>query len=354
MPWRIWTSSHTNRITLAEELTRFRRGDASVGGETIKMVEAGAGGPRGERGFAEMSEAFLEAVERDAGEGIARGDGATRAGIAALEMDFADLEADDAALVFAEELVFPEGGHAFNFERGAEAQADFVQREAGKPFANGLERSRGDDRGAVGDGVVGKTAGRIADEDLLLEEHAEPFGGVIVAIGERERVRGNATAVAGNGKRDISEIGSENGADQVNGGSALAIDPAAIHGIERPGAVERQAAGRTDARFADGDGVERFDGMEAQIRQARSYVLGGHEKSLAEVGKGRWVARVEGECGLVVRLRSNKGQPPALRVQQAAALQISCRRRRPVALRANAAGGRGELADCGRRRLARN
>ena len=86
-----------------------------------------------------MGEAFLEAVERDAGEGIARGDGAAGAGIAALEMDFADLEADDAALVFAEELVFPEGGDAIDLEGGAEAEADFVEGKAGEPFANGLE-----------------------------------------------------------------------------------------------------------------------------------------------------------------------------------------------------------------------
>jgi hypothetical protein len=64
----------------------------------------------------------------------------------------------------------------------------------------------------------------------------------------------------------------------VNGGSALAINPAAIHGIERPGAVEREAAGRTDARLADDDGVERFDGMEAQIREARSLVCGGTKR----------------------------------------------------------------------------
>ena len=82
-------------------------------------------------------------------------------------------------------------------------------------------------------------------------------------------MRGDAAAVGRNGKRNAAQIGSESRADQVNGGGALAIDPAAIHGIQRPGAIEREAAGRTDARFADGDGVERFDGMEAQIREAR-------------------------------------------------------------------------------------
>ena len=220
----------------------------------------------------------MEAFDGDAGEGIARGNGAARTGIAALEMNFADLESHDAALVFTKELVFPEGGHAIDFERGAEAETDFVQGEPGEPFADGLERSRGDDGGAVGDGVVGKTAGGVADEDLLLEEDAEPFGGVFVALGERKRVHGNVAAVAGNRQSDTAQIGREGGADQVNGGSALAINPAAIHGIERPGAVEREAAGRTDARLADDDGVERFDGMEAQIREARSLVCGGTKR----------------------------------------------------------------------------
>jgi len=220
------------------------------------MVEAGERRPRGERGFAQLGEALLEAAECDASEGIARRDGAAGAGIAALELGFADLEAYDAALIFAEELVFPEGGDAIDFERGAEAEADFLECEAGEPFAYGLQRSRRDDGGPVGDGIVGKTAERIADEDLLLEEHAEPFGGVIVAFGKREGMRGNAASVAGNGKCDAVQIGREDGADEVNGGSALAIDPASIQGIERPGTVERKAAGRTDARLADGDGVE--------------------------------------------------------------------------------------------------
>ena len=127
---------------MPEEFAGFGGGDAGVGGEAIEMVEAGAGGPRGERGFAELREALLEAIEHDARERIARGNGAPRAGIATLKMNFADLEAHGATLVFAEKPVFPERGHAIDFERGAEAQADFVQGEPGKPFAYGLQRSR--------------------------------------------------------------------------------------------------------------------------------------------------------------------------------------------------------------------
>ena len=120
-------------------------------------------------------------------------------------------------------------------------------------------------------------------------------------------MRGNAAAVARNGKRDAAQIGREGGADQVNGGSALAIDPAAIHGIERPGAVERKAAGKTDARFADGDGVESFDGMETQIREARGRFRGGHEKSLAEADGGPHQGKQDSGCEEVVSPISHGG-----------------------------------------------
>ncbi len=90
------------------------------------MVEAGAGGPQREHRFTLVGEMLLESVEAGAGEGIARRDGATGAGIAALEGDFANGEADDAAFVFAEEAVFPEGGDAVEFEGGAETEPDVV------------------------------------------------------------------------------------------------------------------------------------------------------------------------------------------------------------------------------------
>ena len=100
-------------VVEAEEFARFGGGDSGVGRETIKMVEAGARGPGGEGGFALTGEVLLEAVEILAGLGIARRDGAAGAGVAAFKVDFADSEADNAAFVLAEELVFPEGGQLF-------------------------------------------------------------------------------------------------------------------------------------------------------------------------------------------------------------------------------------------------
>jgi len=52
---------------------------------------------------------LLEPGENCAGVGIARGNRAPGARVAAFEGDFADGEADDAALVFTEETIFPEG-----------------------------------------------------------------------------------------------------------------------------------------------------------------------------------------------------------------------------------------------------
>ena len=48
----------------------------------------------------------------------------------------------------------------------------------------------------------------------------------------------------------------------MDSGSALAVDPPAIDGIEGPGAVESESARRGDECFGDGDGIERLDGVE--------------------------------------------------------------------------------------------
>ena len=96
-------------------------GCAGVGGEFVEVVEAGARGPRGKSGLALLGEAFLEAGEDGAGEWIARRNGTARAGIAAFEVNFTNRETNDAALVFAEELVFPKCRNVLDFHRSAEA-----------------------------------------------------------------------------------------------------------------------------------------------------------------------------------------------------------------------------------------
>ena len=126
-------------IAGAEEFVGFGGGDAGVGGEAVEVVEAIAGGPGCESGFALFGEMLLEAGEWDAGVGIARGDGAAGAGVAALEGDIANGEADDVAFVIGEELVFPEGGDAIYFQSGAKAKTDVVERERREPFGDSLE-----------------------------------------------------------------------------------------------------------------------------------------------------------------------------------------------------------------------
>lgn len=129
------------------------------------MLEAVGVGPGRELGAAILNEAFLEAGVVDSGEGIAGRDGAADARVAALKGDFADVEADYAAKFRAEELVFPEGRDAVDFESCAETKAGFGGGQAGEPFADGLKRGGGDDGGAVGDEVVGDTGGIVADHD---------------------------------------------------------------------------------------------------------------------------------------------------------------------------------------------
>src|SRR5258708_29171814 len=128
------------------------------------MVEAGDGGPRRQSFAAQVAETLLESGEVGAGLRVARGDGAAGARVAALEVDFIDAEAHDAALVFAVELIFPECGQvsvrarrvrgnvvAIDLQRGAKALAPALEGQAGKPVAHCLQRRGGSNRGAVGD-----------------------------------------------------------------------------------------------------------------------------------------------------------------------------------------------------------
>jgi hypothetical protein len=70
-----------------------------------------------------------------------------------------------------------------------------------------------------------------------------------VAPGEGEGARRNFAAIAGHGERDAAEVRGIVGADEMDGGSALAVYPFAVYGIEGPSAVEFEAAGPADACF---------------------------------------------------------------------------------------------------------
>jgi len=86
-----------------------------------------------------------------------------------------------------------------------------------------------------------------------------------VCTGEGESARGDFAAVGGNRQSDGGDVGGVVGADEMNGGSALAVDPVAVHGIESPGAVESESTGGGDASFGDEDGVEGLDGVETDV-----------------------------------------------------------------------------------------
>ena len=141
------------------------------------------------------------------------------------------------------------GAAAANKESVAETLAGFLERDAGEafrcwrePFRNSLQGSGGDDRRAVGKGIVREAVCGVADDDLLLEVDAEPFGGVFVGFGEGERTRGHAAAVAGDGEGDAANVRRIGGADEMDGRSALAVDPFAVDRIEGPSAIESEAA----------------------------------------------------------------------------------------------------------------
>lgn len=65
----------------------------------------------------------------------------------------------------------------------------------------------------------------------------------------------------------------------MDGGSTLGVDPFTVYGVQGPGAVVGESASGTDGGYCDGDGVERFNGVDVDMREARGSVR--HGKSLA-------------------------------------------------------------------------
>ena len=211
-----------------EMLAGFGGGNARVGGEAVEMLEAVGVGPGRKMRVALLSETFLKTDGVGAGVGIAGRNGAADAWVAAFQGNFADMETDYAAKFSAEELVFPEWRHAFEFQSCAETQTGFGDRHAGKPFADGLERSGGDDGWAVGDEVIGDAGWIVANHDWVTQEFAEPFGGRSGVSLKRECCVRDVTAVIWNGEGNGCEIGAVRGADQMKCGYAGCVNQAAI------------------------------------------------------------------------------------------------------------------------------
>src|SRR5215472_5975609 len=266
----------------AQKLASFRGGDAGVRGQTVEMIEAVARRRRGKRGAAKLHEALLESEKIGAGLGIAWRNGAASAGMASLQLNFADTKAHHAVLLRAKKLIFPKRRDAIDFQRSAKTQAYVTGSQAREPSSHGVERCGRNNRRAAGDRLVGKTFRGIAHGDGLLEISAEPLCCVARVPWEGKRFRRKPAAIAGNGKRHGAEVRRIRGANQVHRSGALTVDPLAVLRIERPDAVELQAAAWPDPRLFHGNGIERLDGMQANAGEMRVCAVCGHCKILAE------------------------------------------------------------------------
>src|SRR5437879_10499320 len=129
------------------------------------MVEAPFWRPGWQIRSAQFAETLLKAGDISARVRIAWRNRATRAGIAALKIDFANAEAHGAAFFFAEELIFPECRDVIDFQSGAEAEPHIACGQAREPGGNRINRSSRDNGWAVGDGVIRETFERITDVD---------------------------------------------------------------------------------------------------------------------------------------------------------------------------------------------
>jgi hypothetical protein len=218
--------------------------------------------------LAQLCEPLLKTYRISACVRISCGNRATDTGIAAFEGDFAEFETDDAAKLRGEELVFPEGRYAVEFECGPETQAGFGDGEGGEPVADGVERSGGDDGGAVGDEVIGNAGRIVADHYRLIEKFAEPCRGYGRFAWKCEGSVGDFAGIIGCAQSDAGEIGSVRGANQVHSGGTGGADNASVERTDGPGAVEFKPPGGADGCGLDFDGVEGFNGMDLDSGQA--------------------------------------------------------------------------------------
>jgi hypothetical protein len=65
-------------------------------------------------------------------------------------------------------------------------------------------------------------------------------------------------------------------------GGALGVEPFAVHGKERPGAIVLKATAGPDTRFADFNGIERLNGVELDVGKRRRIFWRSHAEILAE------------------------------------------------------------------------
>src|SRR5205085_3976946 len=120
-------SLQDERVAHAQEFALFGGGDAGVGGETIKVIEALCGRSRRQGSAAHVGKLFLEADQVCAGAWVARWHRASSARIAAFKRHVSNFEAYRIIFSFAEESIFPERGHAIDFKCGAKTFARFLQ-----------------------------------------------------------------------------------------------------------------------------------------------------------------------------------------------------------------------------------
>src|SRR5207237_1800390 len=104
---------------------------------------------------------------------IARRDGTAHARIAALELHFANAKRYEFVWLRSEQLIFPEGRDAVDFERSAETQPHVAGGQSGKHGCGRVERGSGNYGRAVGDRIIGKALGRVEHGDGQVDTGAK-------------------------------------------------------------------------------------------------------------------------------------------------------------------------------------
>jgi hypothetical protein len=146
------------------------------------MLEALTVAPGRKVSAAQLREAFLEADGVRSSVGIACGTGAADAGVSTFEGDFAEFETD--------ELRSSTPKRRSSQKAGTPSSSSVARKRRWASAMVGVERSGGDDGGAVGDEVIGKAGGIVADHYRLIEKLLNHAAAAVDSPGNAKVVSG--------------------------------------------------------------------------------------------------------------------------------------------------------------------
>jgi hypothetical protein len=233
--------------------------DVGIHRQSIKMVESLARCPGGQAGLAVVGKGSLEVRGGVAREGVTGGYDAALARVDAIKHDIANDKADGGTIV-AEQLVFPEGGHAIDFQVGAKALTGICEGQVWIPGGDGLQGGSADQGWPRRLGVIREAVDRILLQgDRLVKIAAHPgFEGGGWAM----EVKGCVIHLPLQSAGEVATIGRIGSPQSLNGRRALGVDDALLRVNQGIGAIAPQSSAGQHHGLGHRDPIQRLNGKQ--------------------------------------------------------------------------------------------